>query len=744
MAALVQTIPQQTSTVPVLQTRPSSSSGTFASPSSQAPGARLQTMSWSSYNAGTAGSYRAGHPVVAPYAFPPTSGPSANTQHRQSWSPHLRPEHRAFSAPTIPQGPIHPTHAGANSRVPHPAAGSVMTPNPSNSFPSYVSQDDSVLHTRQPRADQPLRPLSTANLPTPSVMNISSPAGSVKPSPNRYRRANQRVESARSQSPASSPAMPADDQNSGVVTAHPVLRSTPHNRGASVDDSSHGERTQPELAKRYRRRSVGNIDPAAYPNLQLQLPISSPQSAQSNPYDFIAFDSNQRPHSSHSHKGSSGSDRSAHSSASSAREGPTPDSSSTTSKKGKTDEKRASKPSPLSQPASASSDSPETKPEASTAKAAPSKPIDSPAAKRLNELKNDSKRPGKSRLRRAFSFGSASELLKQPSQSSASKREAIAAEKARREALREELGDEQAAIAEQQEASGLGESIYSGQGNFFTGSTDALSVSSTASSASMMLRKMGKGMKKGTRSLVGMFRPKSVASINSVENATVEPMAPPKITIVNAEAERESVSVNPDPQQMPHGGTIFPKVEGESEIRRSISIRERAASENFQARKSIVGGEHERAEILAAVRKGILKKTHSDFGVSSPAHPLNGNDSPHSSAPVTPDESARHSPRPEHVKIAGEDYFLSGGGRYTSTEAKSAPITPQPGGRNIVFNPRIQFHDTWTSGDYDRRGEIATCNRLTPLLAQQIREEINNFKMEMEVHENSKIYTHFI
>lgn len=169
------------------------------------------------------------------------------------------------------------------------------------------------------------------------------------------------------------------------------------------------------------------------------------------------------------------------------------------------------------------------------------------------------------------------------------------------------MGDEQAAIAEQQEASGLGESIYSGQGNFFTGSTDALSVSSTASSASMMLRKMGKGMKKGTRSLVGMFRPKSIASINSFENATVEPMAPPKITIVNAEAERESVSVNPDPQQMPYGGTVFPKVEGEAEIRRSLSIRERAASENSQVRKSIVGGEQERAEILAAVRKGILK-----------------------------------------------------------------------------------------------------------------------------------------
>jgi hypothetical protein len=29
------------------------------------------------------------------------------------------------------------------------------------------------------------------------------------------------------------------------------------------------------------------------------------------------------------------------------------------------------------------------------------------------------------------------------------------------------------------------------------------------------------------------------------------------------------------------------------------------------------------------------------------------------------------------------------------------------------------------------------------MLAQQIKEELNSFKMEMEVHETSKIYTHF-
>ncbi|KAJ5352073.1 hypothetical protein N7452_001047 [Penicillium brevicompactum] len=691
MAALVQTIPQQSGTVPVLQTRPSSSSGTF-SPNHPS---RIQTMSWSSFN-GNSGNYRAGHPVVAPYNY-------QNTTNRQSWTPHLRPEHRTFSAPA--SGPANPTH-GATPRSSHLAAGSVSNSSSNSSFHSPVSKDDSALPSRQPRTDQPVRPLSIANLPSPSAGSAASP----KPSPNRYRRGNQRAEAAAPSTPAAPVPTVVIDDMSSPRPARPTM----HTRVSSVDDSSHGEKTQPE---RYRRRSLGNMDASAYPNLQLDLPVSTPvpapAPAQAGSYDFITFD-NQRPGSSHSQRNSVGSVHSAHSSASSAREG-TPDS---TTSKTKPEEKRTSKPSPLSQPASTEPEPPKPTPQPTPRKATPP-PLDSPAAKRLNDLKNDSKRPGKSRLRRAFSFGSASELLKTSAQTNAAKREAYAVEQARREALREQLGPEQAAIAEQQELSGLGESIYSGQGHFFTGSNDNLSVSSTASSASMMLRKMGKGMKRSTRSLVGMFRPKSVASINSMEGAAPE-ASPPQITVVNVEAERESVAVNPDPADLPRGATVFPKVEGDAaEIRRSTSIRERAASENLQS------------------------QTHSDLGVSSPAHALAGGDSPHSSAPPTPDESSRSPAQNDSVKIAGEDYFLSNAGRFNS-DSKSAPMTPQAvGGRNIVFSPRIQFHETWPSGEYDRRGEIATCNRLTPLLAQQIREEINNFKM-MEVHENSKIYTHFI
>lgn len=107
---------------------------------------------------------------------------------------------------------------------------------------------------------------------------------------------------------------------------------------------------------------------------------------------------------------------------------------------------------------------------------------------------------------------------------------------------------------------------------------------------------------------------------------------------------------------------------------------------------------------------------------------LVGSDSPHSSAPSTPEDSSRAgNRRSEAVKIAGEDYFLPDG---RIPEARSSPATPQPVvTKTLVFSPRIQFHETWPSGEYDRRGDIATCNRLTPLLAQQIKEELNNFKM---------------
>lgn len=238
---------------------------------------------------------------------------------------------------------------------------------------------------------------------------------------------------------------------------------------------------------------------------------------------------------------------------------------------------------------------------------------ESPAAQHLAALnKKEAKKEGKpSRLRRAFSFGSAAELRKASAENNINNL-SVERAKLRKERYQDEHEAEQAAIVQKQEAGGLGEGIYSGQGHFFTGSTDNLSISSTASSASVMIRKMGKGMKKSTRSLVGLFRPKSVIGVPAADSAVPEPSIA-QVAMVTVEAERERVNVNVNPHDQIGGGTGFPKLErnsldSASVITEPTSSRNDRSFENARPRRSIVGGEKERAEVLAAVKKGILKR----------------------------------------------------------------------------------------------------------------------------------------
>lgn len=316
MAALVQTIPQQSGTVPVLQTRPSSSSGSFSSPQSLPP-QTSRNMSWNSYNStGAYPGYRPGHPVVAPYAF--TSTPnlaSANPQNRQSWSPHLRSEHRTTSAPSVPQGSPHVANVGLPLRfVNHPAAGSV-TSSSNSSINSYRSKDDSAIPSRQSRHDpSPLRPLSTVSLAGPSSMAPSSPAS--KPFPDRYRRGNRRSENVPGgQSPTVPPTVTVDDHSS-PSTSQGYVPNPPRNRGharvSSADDTARTERPSPELAKRYRRRSWGTMDNAHLINMQLHLPMSPVASPAGPRGDY--FDQGPRPRSPQSPRGSSHSPQSSTSS----------------------------------------------------------------------------------------------------------------------------------------------------------------------------------------------------------------------------------------------------------------------------------------------------------------------------------------------------------------------------------------------------------------------------------------------
>lgn len=403
------------------------------------------------------------------------------------------------------------------------------------------------------------------------------------------------------------------------------------------------------------------------------------------------------------------------------------------------------------------------RPESKTGSAEPSSSTgyDSPAVKQLAAInqKGGKLKSKTSRLRRALSFGSAAELRRagaaDGSKENGGSSEATTSQQNQPAG---ELDAEQARIAELQEAAGIGNNIYAGS-RLFSGSTDNLSISSTASSASIMIRKMGRGMKKGGRSLAGLFRPKSIVGVPTAEVPEASQAA---VSMVTVEAERERVNVNPDPNPNNGGGTGFPRLE-----RNSMDVSnaadgltpERAGSsgtDNSNSRKSIVGGDRERAEVLAAVRKGILKRRSlpvpaymvatnaneklDSNGSSSPSPRVERGplfdlpavphvaDSPNSSAPSTPNDEANHN-RSGSVTIGSEDYFMTA--LRLRHETRSAPGTPQGGQskRNATFSPRIVFHDTWPSQEYDRRSEIATCNRLTPMLAQQIKEELNNFKM---------------
>ncbi|GAA6049259.1 hypothetical protein JCM3770_005909 [Rhodotorula araucariae] len=83
--------------------------------------------------------------------------------------------------------------------------------------------------------------------------------------------------------------------------------------------------------------------------------------------------------------------------------------------------------------------------------------------------------------------------------------------------------------------------------------------------------------------------------------------------------------------------------------------------------------------------------------------------------------------------------------QFSSSSPRMRPSPPATAkGRRIVFASNLSVHTTWPAAIYDRRAEPATCNRLTPLLAQQIKEELNSFKMEeMDVHPASRKLTHF-
>ncbi|CAG9937610.1 unnamed protein product [Clonostachys rosea f. rosea IK726] len=692
MAALVQTYTKETAPITMFQTRPTSATGRMPSgqQTHQYSGSMAQSPRTATQFGATPG-YRGSTPIQQ-YAF--TSTPSLNQSNQ--WQGQKGSTSPAPQASPAPRSPSSSVSAGSTSKA---------APERYRRTNAQASNNN---HGRSQSATLP----STANLPNTSqfygVSNNSKTA-----LPNR---------------PAS------------------FYATIP---GGSMDDMHLHQPSQD--AKTMRRRSIQSLESLT----AFKPPSSEPVKVDKDAKTLRPSLPNTSVHSRSGSSESVGSSRSTHSrpsSASRASANHTSNTSSTPSEETSKQEqpklataptrgsysdalKRGHNPSPLSRPVTMSG-------EATEKPATPTSNLDSPAAKQLAAI-NQKGAKGKSktsRLRRAFSFGSASELRKVEEENNEKKEAASKMQK--KQTPEEAYESEQARIAEAQEAGGIGNSIYGGR---FFGSTDNLSISSTASSASIMIRKMGRGMKKGTRSLAGLFRPKSVIGV-----PPPEPLAPETsqtaVSMVTVEAETQRVNVSAEPKTSDN----FPHLERNSLDASQIPdmVNERLGSsgtDNSNSRKSIVGGDKERAEALAAVRKGILKRSGSpnnrgaESGLELPNVPA-VSDSPNSSAPSTPNDDGQGHRRTGSIALGNEDYFMTA--LRLRQDTKTAPPTPHAK-RNATFSPRLIFHDTWPPQEYDRRGEIATCNRLTPMLAQQIKEELNTFKMEMEVHETSKIYTHF-
>ncbi|KAF2259355.1 hypothetical protein CC78DRAFT_556130 [Lojkania enalia] len=703
---------------------------------------------------GTSGYRGTSSAPIAPYAF--------------SSTPQLRQENRSTSVPnpqTLQQLPINSARLGHPS---HPSSSSDSTVSTSGSSsrsiagPPLSSKDDAALGSDVRGSVVDGFPASAISLST-SVpdLSLASLDAPVKPSPDRYRRGTRRPDS-NNTTPSStptptqlSPSLSASTstgasklsnvQGPALAELQRPARPT-HNRASSVDDMQLPRGGSAEAAKRYRRRSFSGLEAnttvssaAAVVSIASSAVASMKRPTQELRSPSSSSPHGSRPSSSHERQSSAGSASSSASTrpSSSRQESSALRASSiSSSSRGPSEpSRRVIAPSPLSNPISPSEPVSPAKKASEGASSSPS-----PAVQQLAALNEKESKGMKSRLRRAFSFGSAAELRRASAENNLSVERA----KLRKEQYQNELDAEQQAIIAKQEAAGIGAGIYSGQGGF-SGSTDNLSISSTASSASVMLRKMGQGMRKGTRSIKGLFRPKSVIGVPAADTAITQPSVG-QVSMVTVEAERHKVNVNADLREQHAGGTGYPRLERNS-LDASRSATDVNGSSTFSnevsSRKSIVGGDRERAEVLSSMKKGILKRTGTSSDTPSPvsrpadAHHLN--DTPKSSAPSTPQDDHARSLQ---VHINSSDDYFGRPARLANPSTRSLPNTPH-GSRNISFSPRIQFHDVWSASEYDRRGDIATCNRLTPMLAQQIKEELNSFKMEMEVHELSKPHTHF-
>jgi len=316
---MVQSFPSPTSTLTMLQTRPSSSEA-FQTGSPGQQHQRNSQVPRNIYNTSVggmgAGNYR-GHTAtspVAPYAFTstPTMANGQNPLRQHPTAPRL--ESRTASAPSVPLSLQTQQQSAATSSRPRPPVGNPPSQplGGSGLYPTQAQTSRNDFSTSSLSSTQlNFRPQPTLDLNPPSLQPASY-ATVAKSSPDRYRRNHRRAETsgglATTGSTQGGSAMPSGSgmatvghlyQHPAQTNSSPSLTSYPSYRGtqspsspivtdyaqprmASKDDLNlqREREKQSDLAKRYRRRSISSLEAKDYAMLNPELQ----QSAQPKTY----------------------------------------------------------------------------------------------------------------------------------------------------------------------------------------------------------------------------------------------------------------------------------------------------------------------------------------------------------------------------------------------------------------------------------------------------------------------------
>ena len=129
----------------------------------------------------------------------------------------------------------------------------------------------------------------------------------------------------------------------------------------------------------------------------------------------------------------------------------------------------------------------------------------------------------------------------------------------------------------------------------------------------------------------------------------------------------------------------------------------------------------------------VVEQLHQSPGPSSPDSAILTNaatagDSSFSTA-FTSFDTIQKSPSDLHLNYPYQNPAHNTSAPTLSLLGSSKPLTPRaltaptPVKRRILWAPECAVYSTYDAGTYDRRSEVATCNRLTPELALAIKQE---------------------